>query len=206
LVLPEEEHRVRVVIGILPRARAFAVVGTGFVLALASAQPTLGYTQLSVTGTVGPRSMTDNQTYTGAVCGYKFDTGQGAWKLRRIDVNSPQIKAAAGQGAEQVGWNFTVQRREGGVVGNTTWQDRYTSPMVKATTDQTHNANFGAASAGVKVVVPFAYGTGNAASYRVLVKFVWYKVNGTSVLGTVKGRVDWYAGMSVTHYSCPDYG
>jgi hypothetical protein len=186
--------------------RTALIVGVG-ITALTGAQPALGFSNVIVTGTVGAYKVRDTQVFPGAGCTYVYSSANQAWKLKHISVGSPSMKAVPGIGAEKVAWQFTIQRRIIGFGGPGPWQDRYASSKFTATTDSTHNAPF--STEGVKVVVPFQIGSDASASYRAKVKLTWYKANGTTVLGTVTGKIDWYYVDSVMSHQintpCPDY-
>jgi hypothetical protein len=52
-------------------------------------------------------------------------------------------------------------------------------------------------------------GSDASAAYRAKVKLTWYKSNGTTVLGTVTGKIDWYYVDDIMsrqiNSPCPDY-
>lgn len=188
--------------------RLLLVVGAA-ISALALAQPALGYTELKVTGTVGVHSLWDTEPAPGATCRFDYSAANSAYKLKHINVSRPLMKAVPGMGTERVGWDMTVQRRIVGLGGTSAWDNRYTSPIEKSSTDASHNASF-ANELGVKVIVPYQQGADASAEYRVIVKLFWYKADGTSILGTAKERVDWYypdQGKAHPMYQewCPDY-
>jgi hypothetical protein len=190
------------------RILRFASLAAVSIAALAIAQPTLAFTQTGTTGTTGAHSVPDTSSNTAAVCSYQYLSSENVWKLKHIFVDAPYMKAVPGMGSEKVAWNFTVQRREGGFSGFGPWHNRYTSPNFSAMTDSTQNAPL--VQEGVRVTVPFAPGADAAAEYRVLMKMIWYKANGTSVLGTVSGRLNWYStylGIDTftRHNLCFDY-
>jgi hypothetical protein len=179
------------------------------IVSLAVAQPALGYTELGTTGTVGSHSLTDTSGSPGAVCVYHYLSGENLWKLRRIAVNPPNVRAVAGQGTEKVAWKFIVQRRFISAFSSTPgpWKKRYASPKFVAYTDSSHDASF--TQEHVRVRVPFGPGADAVAEYRVIVKVIWYKASG-SVLGKATMRADWYnlyEGLDtyVSHHNCGDY-
>jgi hypothetical protein len=157
--------------------------------ALTAAQPVLADTELDA-GTVGVHSLTDTASNPGALCKYRYLPTYDVGRLKRIVVRPPNMRAVAGRSAQEVGWQFTIQRRIDIEPNPGTWEDRYTSPEMTAVTDDSHNASFGSGS--VSVTVPFGPGgDGAAALYRVVVKMIWHRPNG-SVQGTARDRVDFY--------------
>jgi hypothetical protein len=173
------------------RKRILFILAGSLVGLLSIAQPALGFTKLNTTGTVGAYKVLDSQAFPGGLCTYDYSSANQAWKLKHIHVGPPRMKAVPGMGTEKVGWQFTIQRREIGFGGPGPWENRYTSPTFTASTDSTHNAPFNAWE-GVKVIVPFQIGADASAEYRAKAKLIWYKANGTGVLGSVTGRIDWY--------------
>ncbi len=194
------------------RLARIAILTISAITALAAAQPALAYTELGTTGTVGQHSLLDTHGTPGGACKYKFSSFQGAWKLKKIYVEPPLVRAVPGQGTERVGWKFKVQRQIYSIFlpHPLPWKTRYTSPIFTAYTNSSTDAAFSEAS--VKVKVPFGYGEDAFAAYRVIVKIYWYKPNG-HILGTATERVGWYENFAVNggdtfiveHPSCPDY-
>ncbi len=175
--------------------------------ALAIAQPAMAYTETGHTGTTGAHSLTDTSAHPGAICAYVYSSSDDAYKLNHIYVNAPNMKAVAGMSSEKVAWTFTIQRRDNGF-STGPWQKRYTSPKFSAMTSSSTNATF--SQQGVKVKVPYEYGADAAAEYRAIVKLFWYGVDGTTVIGTATGRVNWYnlyEGLDTftSHNLCGDY-
>ena len=176
--------------------------------ALAAANPVLGWTEVSSTGTTGPHSLTDTNTNPGATCVYDFRGDWNVWELEHMYVNAPKIKAVAGNNNQKVAWTFTIQRRTWSIFEDDPgpWSNRYTSAKQFAFTDATHNAAF--TPRGIAVNVPIEPGGDAAFQYRAQVKAIWYRANGT-VQGTSTMRVQKY-----NHYqdldtfkgsSCWDY-
>lgn len=188
--------------------RLALLLGTALA-ALSLAQPALAYTELKVTGTVGAHRLLDTQLAPGGLCSYNYSSANGAYKLKHISVGPPRMKAVPGMGTEKVAWQFTIQRRIVGLGGPGPWANRYTSQRFVSSTDSTHNAPFHLYE-GVKVVVPYAAGGDASADYRAIAKLIWYKADGTTVLGTATEKVDWYYGDEgdATFFPgghCPDY-
>ncbi len=195
---------------IINRILRAALIGGTAISALAIAQPAMAYTELGTTGTVGKHSLSDTEVNPGATCRYDFSSANGAFKLKHISVLAPGMRAVPGMGIEKVAWSFTVQRRIISFGGVEPWDDRYTSPKFKSSTDSHHHAQFDQGSEGVKVVVPYQAGADASAEYRVIVNLFWYKTDGTTVLGTATDRVDWYYpdqsnGHTFFQKFCPDY-
>ncbi len=191
----------------LSRAVAFACLVAG--LLLATAPVALADTELGHKGTVGIHSLVDSASSPGATCKYKYLSKYDYGKLKRIFVQPPRMRAVAGMNAQTVGWKFTVQRRIISIVGATRWKKTYTSPQMKAVTDDAHNAAFNTASVAVRV--PFGPEAQDAfAIYRVTVKMFWHRGNG-SVQGKARHRVEFYrsvfdtGGSGLQENTCGDY-
>ena len=194
----------------MPRRYRGLLVMVGTVAAiLMLAQPSLAFVRTGRTGTTGAHVVTDTVSLPGAVCAYRYNSTDDIYKLRHISVYSPRMKAVPGMGSEKVGWRFIVQRQINGIT-NGPWLNRYTSPLWTITTTSSQYANF-AQHEGVSVTVPFPYGGEGGANYRVLLKMTWFGHDGTSVLGTVSGRLEWYDDQQGTpgnirdRADCPDY-
>jgi hypothetical protein len=159
------------------------------VAALLLAQPTLAYTETNTTGITGPHSLTDTSAKPGAVCTYKHYVSEFSnFLITQINVNPPLMKATPGEGPEQVGWNYTVQRRNISFSSGP-WMKRYTSPTWRTMTDATHYASF--TQEKVRVAAPKP-GADQNYQYRVFVKLFWYESTNGPVLGTATERIDWY--------------
>jgi hypothetical protein len=90
------------------------------------------------------------------------------WQLRSILVTGPEVFGL--RDGQTVGWRFIVDRR----TSDGDWVRRYRSPIQKAIASTSKRVAF--SSMDVKVdLPPFAYET----SYRVAVKVIWYKPDGT---------------------------
>jgi hypothetical protein len=159
---------------------ALAALGVGVAPAAAD-------TELGHTGQVGAHSLRESYSDGGAKCTYRTTfEGQSShwWRLRRIDVRPPRVRAISGQ--QVVGWRFIVQRSEDG--GR--WERTYRSPIQKATASTSANAAF--SSMGIKIIVPAPSSQfSNHYQYRVVVKMFWYRANGTQ-RGTARHLVDFY--------------
>jgi hypothetical protein len=154
--------------------------------------PVAGYKHLGTTGNTGTHSLTDTRSSPGADCRYRFFDRGTAWELRRIKVRPPNAQASAfHEGDQEVGWRFTVERRFINAFAEEPgpWEHRYTSPIQRATTDAEHNAEF--LPMDVRVRVPGDASADGRYQYRVTVKVLWYRDNGT-VSGTAKMRVEWF--------------
>ena len=157
-------------------------------VALSLAQPVVADTEQGSSGTVGAHSLNDTSTGNpGATCRYKYFSDLESWKINRISVRAPNMRAVAGNSAQEVGWSFIVQRRMFGIVGHGPWELRYTSPLYSTRTSDGHDAAFTTKSVPVRV----AYGVGAGYESRVIVKMSWYRSNG-HVQGTSTHRVDFY--------------
>lgn len=181
-------------------------IATAILAAISVSQTALGYVETKTTGTTGAHSYTDTSTHQGVICTYKETTG-GDQKLKRMYVTAPKIKAIPGMGMEKVGFQFMIQRQ---IVGFSTgkWKTIYTSDIATAVTNSSTNANIGDGSANV--TVPYAPGADASANFRAKVKMFWYAKNGTTVIGSASGRLEWYVGyVGIDSYPhegyCYDY-
>lgn len=167
----------------------FVAVNVGIAV-LAGAQPVFADKELGHTGTVGAHSLVDTSANPGAVAKYRYYPSDGFGWLKRLKVNPPKMKAVAGEGAQTVGWRFSVERKVCGLGGCDRWRLRYTSPEMTSVTDDSHNAAF--THMAVAVNVPCGHNCADAgAIYRVNVKMIWHHPNG-NVQGTAVHRVYWY--------------
>lgn len=155
------------------------------------ASPVSAYKHLGTTGNTGTHSLTDTRSSPGADCVYRFSDVGTAWELRRINVRPPNVQASVfHEGNQRVGWRFSVERRESNAfTGSGSWIHRYTSPTQKRTTDADHDASF--SPMDVSVRVPEVASSDVWYHYRVIVKVLWYRDNG-SVSGTARMRVEWF--------------
>lgn len=175
---------------LIPRKVSLLFVVAAAVGLIVGAQPVAAYSELRTTGTVGAHSLTDTRRSPGADCLYRFSDRGTAWYLRRITVDAPNVRAVPGQGEQEVGWSFTIDRQSRGLgFGTTPWEHRYTSPVMKETTDSSHDASFSAM--GVRVISSQQSNPDNKHWYRATVKVFWYRPNG-NVMGTAKMRVEWF--------------
>lgn len=171
------------------RLRGLLVVATIAVAALAATQPVFAY-ELGHTGTVGVHSTTDTSSDPGAIGKYRYYASDGFGWLTRFWVNPPNMRAVAGKTGQTVGWLFTVDRKVCGIGGCQHWMLRYTSPEMTAVTDDATDASFTQATVGV--TVPCGHNCEDVgATYRITVKMIWHRSNG-SVQGTVHDRIYWY--------------
>lgn len=170
--------------------RSVVALATVGMTVLAVAPPVLADTELGHSNPVGIHSLTDTSANPGATCKYKYLPAYGVGRQKRMFVQPPNMRAVAGMAAQEVGWQFTVQRRIDIEPSIGRWENRYTSPVMAAVTDDGHNAAF--SSASVSVTVPFGPDAdGAAAIYRVTVKMIWHRPNG-SVQGTARHRINFY--------------
>jgi hypothetical protein len=157
-----------------------------------SASPAAAYKHLGANGTTGTHSLTDNRSSPGADCQYRFFDRGTQWELRRINVRPPNVEAAPAQAdpEQQVGWNFTVERRKFNAFTDPgPWVHRYTSPTQKRMTDADHDAEF--TPMDVSVQVPDDASSDVWYKYRVVVEVFWYRDNG-SVSGSAMMRNMWF--------------
>lgn len=177
-------------------------------LALVLAQPAMAYTELSHKGQTGPHTLLDTSSRAGGVCAFEYGSSGTLWELTHIYVNPPQVRAISGMASEKVAWSFTIQRKIGGDGRSRPWTNRYTSRKFTAWTDPGNDASF--SPQGVNVIVPYGPGGSLSARYRAKIKMFWYAQNGTDLLGTATGLVDWYSvergsDTQIFHGSCFDY-
>src|SRR5918992_4031416 len=107
------------------------------------ASPVAGYKHLGTTGNTGTHSLTDTRSSPGGECDYRFQDAGTMWALRHVIIDPPNAQASAfHDGAtQQVGWRFTVHRKQFNAFTEPgPWTHRYTSPTQKATTDADHDA------------------------------------------------------------------
>jgi hypothetical protein len=148
---------------------------------------------VAAAGTVGAWSLTDTPSSPGANVKYRWVDATGDygsedhWRIRRIVVQPPNVKAVAGKSQQTVGWQFTIQRVQC-FEPPCYWEHRYTSPVHKATTSDAANAAFTAQSVSVRIPPEAEAGLFH---YRAIVKMFWFKGDG-SVQGTAKSRVRYY--------------
>ncbi|MEA2676888.1 MAG: hypothetical protein QOJ81_1029, partial [Chloroflexota bacterium] len=174
---------------------------------LLGAQPVLADTELGHAGTVGVHSLSDTSGNPGAWCGYKLLTAIGVEKLVKLVVKPPKMKAVNGLTNQKVGWVIIVQRQAGPNGQSNPWIDKFTSTEQTAYTNYLQNAIF-AGDRTITVTVPYGvYDTGHDAIYRINVKLIWHKPNGT-VQGTALHRVGHYGlyDVSNTGSSSPQAG
>src|SRR5688500_11351011 len=175
--------------------RTWSVVATVAAAALWATQPAFAY-ELGQTGTVGVHSLTDTSSHPGAIGRYKFYASDGYGYLNRFYINPPKMRAVAGKTSQTVGWLYKVERRDCGIQGCGPWMLRFTSVEFTAVTDDAHNASFSQAT--VSVNVPCGHDCYGADSkYRITVKMIWHRPNG-SVQGTVRNRIYWYGAQMTT--------
>lgn len=168
--------------------RRVAVLAIMMLATMGTAQPVAAYKDLKHTGTVGYHSLLDTAAQPAADCRYEY-VGDQTYELDQIIVWPPNVRAVPGQGVQQVGFNFTVQRQTFYFPDQLgPWQNRYTSRVFKANTNSSNLANL--PSGSVDVVVPDR--PGESYTYRVLIKVFWYRANG-SVMGTALMRPQRYA-------------
>jgi hypothetical protein len=173
------------------RSRYTFVLLAAALAAVVSAQPIAAYTELRTTGTAGAHSLTDTRPSPGADCLYRYQARGSGYFLRHITVDPPNVRAVPGQGEQQVGWSFTVDLRTRALSDDpwSDWEHRYTSPVMKTSTDPDHDASFSAM--GVRVVTSGDSNPDYKFFYRVTVKAFWYRANG-GVMGTAKMRLEWF--------------
>ena len=134
--------------------------------------------------------MTDTSSNPGAIGRYRYYASDGYGYLNRFYVNPPNMRAVAGNSSQTVGWQYMVERKLCGLGSCGAWALRFTSVEFSAVTSDAHNASFSQASASV--TVPCGHNCFDlGASYRITVKMIWHRANGT-VEGTVRNRIYWY--------------
>jgi hypothetical protein len=170
--------------------RSLLIGVTVAVAALAATQPVFADTVVGQSGTVGAWSLTDTSANPGAIGKYRYYASDGFGWLTRFWVNPPHMKAVAGKSAQTVGWKFKVERKDCGFSGCNHWHATYSSPEQTAVTSDAHNASFSQATVGV--TVPCGHNCEDlASSYRITVKMIWHRGDG-SVQGNVRDLIYWY--------------
>jgi hypothetical protein len=153
--------------------------------------PVLADEEFGHTGSVGYHRLRDSASAGGAICSYKrVSPSPGGYsyeaKLKWIDVRPPKVRAIAG--SQEVGWQFMVERVR--QVANDTWVLRYTSPIQRDVTNASTNADF--TLRGINVVLNTTSADEDPQYlYRVKVKMLWYRANGT-IQGTATHLVSNY--------------
>lgn len=173
----------------LPRKVPILFVVAAVIGLLVGASPVAAYAELRTTGTVGAHSLTDTRQSPGADCLYRYSDHGTAWFLRHITIDPPNMRAVPGQGEQQVGWSFTIHRKVVGLGGTSPWEHRYTSPVMRETTDSSHDASF--SPMGVRVLGTHGSTSDSKYLYRAFVKAIWYQPGG-NVMGTARMRVEWF--------------
>ena len=166
-------------------------VGTAALMALLACVLAAGTvsadTELGHKGTVGPHSLKDTYSNGGARCTYvkTFESETSKWwRVSWIKVRPPVMKAISTK--QTVGWRFVVQRSE----DHGPWETTYRSPIQKATAYSNSAAAFSAMR--IKVIVPPPSSQfSNRHHYRVIVKMMWYRADG-SQRGSARHLVDFY--------------
>jgi hypothetical protein len=159
-------------------------VGVSLVASLAvlaiSGASALADTELSRTGKVGKRSLTE----PGAACNYN-----GSGILWSFLVNPPKIYArntTAGPDLAHVAWRFAVKRW---VAGDAKWTSIYRSGRYNGTASDTEPANFSYQYGYPKIPEDTQI---DGSAYYVVIKLFWYDSDGV-IVGRSTRRVDSYA-------------
>jgi hypothetical protein len=172
-----EEHQMQSTVAISRSKPVAWAVLLASIIAVTAAGPVAADTELGHKGTVGQHSLRDNAEKGGIFCRYKaLSEGPTSFegKLNRIVVRPPKMRSIST--SQRVGWRFIVQRsKDGGA-----WKRTFRSPIQKARAYSNTNASFSRMS--VKVNVP-PDGLSDefiaSYSYRVIVKMIWYRPDGT---------------------------
>jgi hypothetical protein len=171
-------------------------VGLGMVVALglsiAGAAPIAADTPQTHTGVFGVHYLADSAEYPAATCSYNSGT-----VIASIRVRAPFVYArntVAGTESQAVSWQFAVQARP---PGTNAWSTVATSAIQKKTTTDARVADF--------TPLTRAFSGTAAREYRVVVIIRWYGSGGTSEVGRIIHRADWYAwtGVPSFHGLCP---
>jgi hypothetical protein len=172
------------------------VVGLGLTvalgLAIAGAVPTAADTPQTHTGVFGVHYLADSTEYPAATCFHN-----NATVISSIRVRAPFVYArnkVPGPESQAVSWQFSIQAR---TPGTSAWTAVASSTIQKRTTTDARAADF--------TPVTRAFGGTAAKEYRVIVVLRWFGSDGTTEVGRVNHRVDWYAwsGVPSFHGLCP---
>lgn len=161
-------------------------------MAIAGATPISADTPVTQSGLYGVHYLADSAEYPAATCAYDTRT-----VIRSVRVRAPFVYArntTPGIETQSVSWQFLIQAR---TPGTSAWTTVVTSASQKRTTTDARVADF--------TPVTKAFGGTAAKEYRVLVVVRWYGSGGTTEVGRVTHRVDWYAwaGVPSFHGLCP---
>lgn len=174
-----------------PSSNRLALMCAVVALALVGvATPAAADTPISHSGTYGHHFLADSEEYPGVRCHY-----DGNQNLDRIRVTDPFIFAFSNDpDSLQVSWRFAVQAR----MGSSAWHTVRWSPMQFGEARTYRPADLSPMSVSVSAK--------SAASYRVIVKMVWY-VGGKALnrVGGATHRSDWYRYplAAANHGFCP---
>ncbi len=172
------------------------VVGLGMVvafgLAVAAADPIAADTPQTQTGVFGVHYLADSAEYPAATCMY-----DSATELASIRVRAPFVYArntVPGTETQTVSWQFSVQAR---TPNTSAWSTVATSVVQTRETTDDRAAAF--------TPLTRAFNGTPAKEYRVIGIVRWFGTNGTTEVGRVNHRADWYAwtGVPSFHGLCP---
>ena len=174
-----------------PSLKRLGLVCAGLALAVVGvATPGAADTPISHSGTYGRHQLADSQEYPGVRCHY--DSNQN---LDRVRVTDPFIFAFSNDpDSREVSWRFAVQAK----VGSGAWHAVRWGPVQFGEARTNRAADLSPMSVSVAA--------NSAASYRVIVKMVWY-VGGKALnrVGGATHRADWYRYplAAANHGFCP---
>ena len=171
-------------------------VGLGMVvafgLAIAAAVPISADTPQTHSGVFGVHYLADSAEFPAVTCTYN-----NATVISSIRVRPPFVYArnrVPGIESQSVSWQFAIQAR---TPNTSAWSTVATSVLQKRGTTDVRDAPF--------TPLTRAFSGRAAKEYRVGVVIRWYGTNGTTQVGRVNHRADWYAwsGVPSFHGLCP---
>jgi hypothetical protein len=163
-----------------------------FGLALGGANPIQADTPLTHSGVFGVHYLADSSEFPAVTCTYNSAT-----VISSIRVRAPFVYArntAPGVETQAVSWQFSVQSR---APNTSAWTTVATSVIQKKTTSDVRAADF--------TPVTRAFRGSAAREYRVVVVVRWFGSSGTTEVGRISHRADWYtwSGVPSFHGLCP---
>jgi hypothetical protein len=132
----------------------------------------------------GDNSLSDTSDSPGATCKYQQGFGND---LRSIKVQPPKVYArdrSGGVDTQNVAWRVVIQRQD--PAPNGAWSTVYRGDPVSGTATAATPAAFS------EQTIPYEITNDDPAPYRVLVKIIWHRFDGSGRMGTVTRRVDFY--------------
>jgi hypothetical protein len=160
--------------------RTLFVAFSGVIAVLMAVSPAAADTPLAHTGNVGPHRLIDTWSKPGMAC-HLSQVAFNWWMLDRISVRPPKMRGTRDH--QPVAWRFFVERSPIGteVAIPYDWKVTFRSPRQSAVAHVHTPARFSRMDTPITVPKPHAHG--DVYAYRVKVRMIWYRAN-----GTVQGR------------------